>query len=150
MVIHTIENMIWLTLSSINTNDVVKNVTHVMILLQVSHIWFPILLGKSITYIKEELALHQTLYIWHIAKNVKSNVLGPQFYGNQNHVTIKVISRRTFVLAKLLLILMMNVAMRKYLSNIKRLSLLTSGLICNQIEYLLLKKEKFWFGTLVR
>ena len=35
-------------------------------------------------------------------------------------------------------------------SSIKRLSLLTSGLTCNQIEYLLLKKEKLWFGTLVR
>ena len=32
-----------------------------------------------------------------IAKNVKSQVLGPQFHGNQDYVTTKVNSRRMFV-----------------------------------------------------
>ena len=41
------------------------------------------------------------LHIWHIARNVKSQVLGPQFHGNQDYVTIKVKSRRMFVLEEL-------------------------------------------------
>ena len=64
------------------------------------------------------LAVHRMLYISHTAKNVKSKVLGPQLHGNQDYVTIKVISRRMFVLARLRRILLMNVAIRKYLSSI--------------------------------
>ena len=30
------------------------------------------------------LSLYQMLYIWYIAKNVKSKALGPQFQGNQD------------------------------------------------------------------
>ena len=41
------------------------------------------------------------LHIWHIARNVKSQALGPQFHGNQDYVTIKVKSRRMFVLEEL-------------------------------------------------
>ena len=48
------------------------------------------LLEQSITYIEIALDLNQMMYIWHIAKNVKSHVYGPQFHGNQDYVTVKV------------------------------------------------------------
>ena len=76
------------------------------------------LLEESITYAGLALALHQMLYIWHNAKNVRSKVLVPQVHGNQDYVTIKVISRRMFVLARLQHILLINVVIRKYLSSI--------------------------------
>ena len=85
--------MIWLALSTINRNHAVRNVFHMIL-------------------------LHKMLHIWHIAKNGKSKLLGPQFHGNQDYLTIKVISRRTFVLVRLQLFLLMNVVMRKYLSSI--------------------------------
>ena len=62
------------------------------------------LLKGSIIFVAIALALHQMLQIWHIAKTVKGTVLGPQFHGNQDYVTIKFIARRTFVLARLQLI----------------------------------------------
>ena len=65
----------------------------------------------------------------------------------------KVLSRRTFVLARWQLILLMNVVIRKYLYLaffIIDVVNNTSGLTCNQIEDLILEKEIFWVGTLVR
>ena len=88
-------------------------------------------------------------YIWHIAKNVKSKVLDPHFHGSQDYVTRKVISRRMFVLARLRHILLMNVVMRYLVFVIMYVVNDTSGLTRNQIEDLLLKKEKFWISTLV-
>ena len=79
-------------------------------------------------------------------------MLGPQFHGNQDYVTIKFIARRTFVLARLQLI------DECYDEKIpfKYLALViidvvnnTSGLKLKQIENLLLEKEKFSIGTLV-
>ena len=61
-------------------------------------------LEESITFVGIALPMHPMLYIWHIAKNVKSKVLGPQFHGNQDYITTKLISRRMFVLARLQLI----------------------------------------------
>ena len=110
--------MISLTLYPTNSNHAVRNVTCVIILLQVNHMCFPVLLEESITYIRIALALHQILYTWHIKKNVKNKVLGPPFPRNQDYITIKVISRRMLVLARLQHILLMNVVMRKYLSSI--------------------------------
>ena len=52
------------------------------------------LLEESITYVGMVLALHQMLYIWYIAKNVKSKALGPQFHGNQSHMIKNVCSCR--------------------------------------------------------
>ena len=111
------------------------------------------LLEESITYVGIALALHQMLHIWHVAKNVKSKVLGPQFHGNQDCVTMKVISRRMFVLARLQHILLMNVVMWKYLKYLAFVIIevvnYTSGLTRNRIEDLLLEKEKNWIGTIV-
>ena len=50
-----------------------KNVSCVIILLEVNHIWISMLLEESIAYIEIVLALNQMLYIWHIATNVTSN-----------------------------------------------------------------------------
>ena len=111
------------------------------------------LLEESITFVGIALALHQMLHIWRIAKNVKSKVLGPQFHGNQDCVTMKVISRRMFVLARLQHILLMNVVMWKYLKYLEFVIIevvnYTSGLTRNQIENLLLEKKKNWIGTIV-
>ena len=87
--------------------------SHVTILLQVYHILFAMLAEESVIYVGTALALHQMLPIWLIAKNVKSKVLGPQFHENQDYITIKVISRRMFILARLQLILLINAVMRK-------------------------------------
>ena len=87
--------------------------SHVTILLQVYHISFAMLAEESVIYVGTALALHQMLPIWLIAKNVKSKVLGPQFHENQDYITIKVISRRMFILARLQLVLLTNAVMRK-------------------------------------
>ena len=87
--------------------------SHVTILLQVYHISFAMLAEESVIYVGTALALHQMLPIWLIVKNVKSKVLGPKFHENQDYITIKVISRRMFILARLQLILLINAVMRK-------------------------------------
>ena len=109
------------------------------------------MLLESITYVGIALALNQMLYVWHIAKNVKGKVLAPQFHGNQDYITIKVISRRMFVLTRLQHIdeFCNEELLSKYLAFIIiDVGNNTSGLKRNQIEALLLEKEKFWIGTL--
>ena len=101
------------SLFPINSNHEVSNVSHVTVLLQVYHISFAMLAEESVIYVGTALALHQMLPIWLIAKNVKSKVLGPKFHENQDYITIKVISRRMFILARLQLILLINAVMRK-------------------------------------
>ena len=76
------------------------------------------LLEEGITYVGLAVALHQILCIWDIAKKIKSKVLDPQFHRNQDYVSIKLISRKILVPARLQLILLMDVVMRKYLSSI--------------------------------
>ena len=56
---------------------------------------------------------YSTSNVVYMAYCKKCKKFSPEFHGNQDYVTIKVISRRMLVLARLQHILLMNVVMRK-------------------------------------
>ena len=107
---------------------------------------------ETITYAGIAIALHQMLYIWHIAKNVKNKESTiswkPRLRNYKSHIKKNVRSCKIAthfideccdeeIPFKYLAFVIIDVVIN------------TSGLTRNQIEHLLLKKEKCWIGTLV-
>ena len=120
--------------------------TRVVILLHVNHV-ISNATGRKYYIRRDRTCSTPNVVYMAYCKKCKNQDVGPQFHGNRDHVTIKVISKRMFVLARLQRILLMNVVMRKYLAFVIDVVNNTSGLTRNQIEDLLLEKEKFWIGT---
>ena len=111
------------------------------------------LLEESIT-VGIALALHQMLYIWHIAKKCKKQGVGstiswkPRLYNYKSHTkkNIRPCKISTYFndecCDKEIPFKYLGFVIIDVVNN-------TSGLTHYQIEDLLLKKEKFWIGTLV-
>ena len=77
--------------------------------------------------------------------------MGPEFHGNQDYVPIKVMQRRMFVLATHFIDECCDeeTPFKDFAFVTIKVVNNASGLTHNQIEDLLLEKEKFWIGTLV-